>query len=254
MNYADILKELPIQRGDHLLVASDVFKFALSLKKEKIRFNPSDFIDTLQETLGESGTLLFPAYNYDFCQGVAFDYNTTPPQKMGTLSNIAFQREDFIRTMHPVFSFLVSLNDKEAYGALRNISGFGSDSPFARLHQQKGKMLFIDVEYNRSFTFCHYVEEQIGVDYRYLKNFTGDYIDEHGISSVRTYQLLVRNLEQGVVNALNPIGERFEEEKAAEVFWMYGTKFVLLDLSKAYGIVKDDILHNSSRNLIKYLL
>ena len=251
--YEQWLESSGINKGDTLLVASDIFNIALALKKENMKFNPSAFIDVLQSLLGPDGTLLFPAYNYDFCKGLAFDYHHTAPQKMGTLSKIAFQRDDFIRTKHPVFSFMVSLNRAEEYYELENISGFGKDSPYSLLHQKKAKMLFIDVEYNHSFTFSHYVEETSGVNYRYLKNFTAPYIGPDGIRSERTYQLLVRDLEKGVMNALNPIGEIFEIQGVANIFNLCNRKCVLLDLAKAYNIVKNDIITNDSKNLIKMI-
>lgn len=251
--YHQWLESSGIQQGNTLLVASDVFNIALALKKEKIKFDPSLFIDALKESVGDTGTLLFPAYNYDFCKGVTFDYHNTPPQKMGTLSKIAFQRDDFIRTKHPVFSFMVASDNVEEYYDLDNISGFGADSPYALLHQKKAKMLFIDVEYNHSFTFSHYVEEMTGVDYRYLKNFTAPYIDASGTVSQRTFQLLVRDLNKGVINALNPIGEVFEQQGIAKIFTILDRKCVLLDLSEAYKIVEHDIRQNNSKNLIKIL-
>jgi len=54
-----------------------------------------------------------------------------------------------------------------------NESSFGSDSPFAYLHREKGKMLMIGVDYQSSFTFVHYVEECRQVNYRYIKTFNG---------------------------------------------------------------------------------
>ena len=51
--YHKWLESSGIQPGDTLLVASDVFNIALALKKEKIKFDPSLFIDVLKSILGE---------------------------------------------------------------------------------------------------------------------------------------------------------------------------------------------------------
>ena len=56
-------------------------------------------------------------------------------------------------------------------------------------------------------TFYHYVEESLKVNYRSIKGFTGEYTDNIGISSERTYKLFVRNIEKNVVTDVNPAGE-----------------------------------------------
>ena len=44
--------------------------------------------------------------------------------------------------------------------------------------ENKGKNLFIDIDYKDSLTFVHVAEQKIGVSYRYLKKFSANYIDE----------------------------------------------------------------------------
>ena len=75
------------------------------------------------------------------------------------------------------------------------------------LMEMGGKIGILDLQENDSMTFYHHVEEVCGVDYRYLKPFTGDYTDQFGATSRRTYTINVRDVDRGVETAVNPAGE-----------------------------------------------
>jgi aminoglycoside 3-N-acetyltransferase len=68
-------------------------------------------------------------------------------------------------------------------------------------------------------TFYHYIEEFNKVDYRYFKNFTGDYTDANGQTYKKNYRLFVRNVDKGVMTHVNPTGELLWENKI-----YYGSK------------------------------
>ncbi len=80
-------------------------------------------------------------------------------------------------------------------------------SPFAILRQIDGKIAVLDLDDLNSMTFYHHIEEMYEVPYRFHKKFSGDYTDWEGETSSRTYGLFVRDLEQGVLTDVNPMGE-----------------------------------------------
>ena len=49
---------------------------------------------------------------------------------------------------------------------------FGKDSIFGKLHSNNGKLLFLGAPF-LSCTFLHYIEQDYGVTYRYMKTFKG---------------------------------------------------------------------------------
>ncbi len=246
-----IFQDIGLKSDDILLVGSNITKFAYELYLQNVRFDPNSFIDSLQNYL-EKGTLLFPAFNYDFCQGKAFDYKNSPPQNMGTLSNTAFTRGDFIRTKHPIFSFFVWGRYQKELVELDNIGSFGVDSPFGFLYLKRAKMVIIDVEYNHLFTYAHFVEQQAGVDYRYNKIFKAPYIDEHGNKETRKYSMLVRDLDRGVVNNLNQVGEILEQKGASQVYTPLGKSvWRVVDLYKAFDIIKHEAIYHP-HNLVSF--
>jgi aminoglycoside 3-N-acetyltransferase len=120
------------------------------------------------------------------------------------------------------------------------------------LYKQHGKNLLIDVDYQDSFTFLHYVEESVGVIYRYIKEFTSAYIDENSENKEKTYSMYVRKLELETENNVNPIGDVFEHLEAAKVKTVNGIPFTVIDLNLAFDVIKDDIINNRAKRLVIY--
>jgi len=65
-------------------------------------------------------------------------------------------------------------------------------------------------------TFHHHIEEIMSAPYRYIKNFTGDYIDFCGRKSQKTYSIYVRDLVTKVEAELDPVGVNLWEEKISK--------------------------------------
>lgn len=248
MDFSNWFKELGIKEGDILLLGSDVLTLAWNLREKEIKFNTETFIRSLMECIGDEGTLMFPTFNWDFCNKAFFDYHHTP-SATGALSTTALNMNEFVRTKHPIYSFAVSGKFRNQLLELNNISAFGEDSPFAFLHKNKGKMLMIGVEYQNSFTFAHYVEQQEKVLYRFEKEFVGEYIDESGKSSNKMYSMNVRDLEKKVQTQLTPIGKEIDQLSNTIIKYFYDVRFRLLHLDEVYRVIADDIAENAGGKL-----
>ena len=242
--FAEIVDHLDIKAGDLLLVASDILMLSLEERRIKKRLNPSLFIDSFIRKLGQNGTLLFPAFSWD--HGGQYNIKTAQPTT-GGLPRIALERNDFSRTTHPIHSFVVTGKYQEELCRLENESSFGPDSPFAFLHQHHAKMLIIGLDYQRSFTFVHYVEEHEQVPYRYMKHYTTEYIDYEGKSSIKKFSFYARH--SGIYNDVNPIGKILEKKGISEERVINNVGFILLDLHQAFDEIQKDIRYNKGRNL-----
>ncbi len=241
--YEEYIKELDLKDDDTLLVGSNILTFGKELLKKGIKFDPNLFISELQSFL-RNGTLLFPAFDYDFCNKGVYNYNAPPPKLMGTLSKTAFKRDDFKRTLHPVFSFLVWGKHQDDFLKLQNVDAFSMDSPFGLLYKLKAKMLIIDVEYNHVFTYIHFVEFMEKAPYRYNKTFKGQYIKDNEVF-IKECRLYVRDEKQGVVNNSNELGNILEKKGIAKVYYPLGnSKWVLIDLYKVYSEIAYQIKNN----------
>tara|TARA_Y100000389_G_C17354850_1_gene460480 strand:- start:344 stop:1081 length:738 start_codon:yes stop_codon:yes gene_type:complete len=165
-------------------------------KKKNINFDINCFLDTILEAIGIDGTLVLPTYNWDFCKGVDFNYKKTQ-SVTGVLGKVALKRDDFIRTTNPIYSFAVAGKEKNNLYNLKHSSCFGEDSPFSYFHKKNVKYLSIGVDYKfLGFTPVHYVEEKVGVSYRYFKDFKGKYVDENGEEKNVIYKFYVKDLSK----------------------------------------------------------
>lgn len=192
--------------GDIILVHS---KLNRTLRRVVAMGGPADpklVVQSLLEAVGSSGTLMLPLFNFDFTKGVTFDIRKTPSQ-MGALTEAGRRWPGAVRTGHPIYSFAVIGNRANAFRGLKNFSGYGEDSPFGVLHRLDGKIAVIDLPDQNSMTFYHYVEECMMAPYRFHKTFTGAYIGEDGVESTQSFGLFVRDLQQGVVTLVDPMGE-----------------------------------------------
>ena len=152
-----------------------------------------EIISAIRGYLGENGTLVVPAFNFDFCQGTAFDRLKTPSKNMGVLSETVRLSTGAERSFHPMQS-VAAIGKSAADICRRNTpTAFSPQSCFDRLLELNAKLLMLGVNFNAA-SFFHFAEEKISVPYRYFKTFTGEYIDED-IREMREYQMYVRDLE-----------------------------------------------------------
>jgi aminoglycoside 3-N-acetyltransferase len=241
---------LDIMEGDVLLVSSDIQRLIFLALKNRDSFSPAWFIEILQAKLGSRGTLLIPTFNWDFCKGLPFDYYKTPCMT-GALGREALKMRDFTRSLHPIYSFAVWGRDRDYVCSMKNISSFGGDSPFAYLHES-GKNMIIDVSMKHCFTFAHYVEERVGVPYRFMKTFTAEYIGPDGVREIRSYSMLVRYLDRNVETLIDPIGEDMESEGLLVKKYINGIPFSTLRFADFFAAAERDITENKARKLCHY--
>lgn len=240
-----------LNEGDVVLISSDVTRlFTISHENGEI-FDINVFIDEIKKVVGETGTILFPTYNWDYCHNVPFNYKKTRSQT-GLMGQVAMKRPDFKRTKHPIYSFAVCGKDQELLCNMNNITSFGPDSPFAYLENVKARNIIIDVPYNHCFTFMHYIEQKTGVSYRYEKTFSVDYTDEKGVKDLRSYSMYVRNLDMNVVNDMTKMGELLKAKGISSVQIINGIEFKNVDLAPCAPLIENDIRFNRSKNICRF--
>ena len=238
-----------IKPGDNILIHSNTlpliksYKNKIKMERKEIENFINIFIDLFLEIVTTEGTLLFPTFNWDFCRGAIFDYINSI-SKTGSLTNIALKRKDFKRTLHPIYSFAVSGKYQEYLCSLNNKNSFGKNTPFGFVHRKNGSILLINLDFQSSFTYAHYIEEQLNVDYRYHKNFVADYIDPDGKKTKRTYNMFVRNLTKGVNTYLNPVGEILKKEGIAKTYEIEGNTFTVMKAVEVYERIKIELERN----------
>ena len=199
-------KSAGIEKGDTVLLHSDIRRLLIEFKKKKIKILAEDILESFLYTLGNNGTLILPIFNFDFTKGKIFDIKKTK-SKMGLLSEKGRLHKDSIRTGHPVYSFAAIGHLSKIFKNIDNKSAYSNESPFGILRKINGKIAVLDLDDQNSMTFYHHIEEVNEVKYRYFKNFTGEYMDSNERNEIKTYKIYVRDIKKGVITNVNPAGE-----------------------------------------------
>lgn len=197
-------RNLGVAEGDTLLVHSSYKSFG------EVEGGPATVNRALEAALGAEGTLIMPTFNFDFNKGAPWDVRTTP-SKMGVLTELVRKDPRSRRVFHPFYSFAILGKHAEMLGSLRYKSAYERDSVFGKLRDLDGKIMVIGLSYNNSMTFFHHIEQMEGVDYRFLKQFTGEVTDENGNTYTDTFEMLVRDVDKGVMTMVDPMGALMEE-------------------------------------------
>lgn len=192
--------------GDTVLVHSSLKRTFKRYLKNGYRITAEDALSSLLEAVGPNGTIILPIFNFDFASGTPFDIRNTP-SNMGALTECGRIHPRAVRTGHPIYSFSVIGHHSSLFSELDNVGGYSSDSPFALLRELDGKIAVLGLPDQNSMTFYHHVEEICDVDYRYHKEFTGNYTGWDGSTEQKTYTLFVRKLEKHIRTFVNPMGE-----------------------------------------------
>lgn len=163
-SYISFASQLPLEKGDILFIASDIKQMALDCRSSGGKFDVNAFIESFQDVLSE-GTLIIPSYTDYLKNGEIFDYVKSKPST-GALANKVQRRKDFIRTKDPLHSVFAWGKHADEIANINSDTTLGKGSIFDFLQLKNAKMICIDVDFQNSLTFVHYIEEKEKVNYR----------------------------------------------------------------------------------------
>ena len=93
----------------------------------------------------------------------------------------------------------------------------------------------------------------VGVDYRFVKSFSGEYRDENGVSSNRTYKMYVRYLDGDKATVDNPKQSEWliksgaiQEKKLGDITIGYS------DFDHAYHVIEKELKDYKGRHLVSF--
>lgn len=153
------LQELGVVSGDHLLVHSSLRSFGY------VQGGAAAVIDALLETVGENGTVLVPTLTFSVLKSWPhlFSVNKTPSSS-GRITETLRQRKEALRSGHPVSS-AAAIGSQAAYlTADHRDTPCGPDSPYFRLYELGGKVVFFGASLGSNSVF-HCAEEIASPDY-----------------------------------------------------------------------------------------
>ena len=149
-------------------------------------------IDAFIELAGKDGTVLFPNFNFQsWTEMHYFDVKETP-SKMGAITEIARLRPNALRTPHPIYSFAAIGARAEEFSKADDVEAYGPNSAFALFHKINGTIVSIGLDFNSTFSMHHYIEYNVGCDYRRVKEFAGIYLGYDRVPRIKMHSMFVR--------------------------------------------------------------
>ena len=237
--FEKIFKGLGIIQNDVIFISSNLLKLSIKKKNKIIDFEVSEIINSLIKIIKNKGTIIVPTFNWNFCKGLGYHYKKTLSNS-GSLGNYVLKRSDFIRTQNPIYSFCTYGKDKEYLASLKHKSCFEFNSPFGYMVKKNAKNLYIDIDniYRDSFTLCHVAEQKVGVNYRFIKKFRGEYTNQNLSKTNAIYSMYVRKLNLNIRTGVNPIIKKELIKKNSYLEKnIHGINFKIVNIRDAYRIM-----------------
>lgn len=126
---------------------------------------------------------------------------------------------------------------------------FGLDSVYGMLFSQGGKIILFGNE-KKGFTFAHFIEESIGVSYRFFKDFNGYIIDENGLKTSKNIKYYVRYLDRRSILSIDKNIDLLKKSNNFNIAKIGGGKVVLIDAKKYYNSVLQELKRDENSFLI----
>jgi len=244
--YLTLANQLDLSKKDTLFIASDVKKMALFTRNEKFVFNANNFIESFQKVL-TNGTIIIPAYTDYLKNGDTFDWKLSKPST-GALSNKVMSRKDFHRSQDPLHSVFSWGGKSKEISAIDSFSSLGNQSIFNWMYTNKAKMICIDVDFQKSLTFIHFVEEKLEVKYRKSFFWNMNVINKNGISKQR--EVLFYTKKNGVLTDLEDFQSSAIKEGVVEVLKNGDSTVYYFEIEKIHDFILSYI--ESGRKLYRF--
>ena len=148
---------LGIRPGDTVLIRASLRAIG--------RVRPSDFVETLFEAVGESGTIVSLAFTHgSWLRSPRLEdtYTRNSPTYGGILPTAMLRRRDAVRSAHPIASYVAIGRDAAAIVGNHGPSS-GSYDPVRAVIERRGKSVLVGcVGSSAGFTTIHVAEADLG--------------------------------------------------------------------------------------------
>jgi len=165
------LHNLGLGKGDTVIVHSNLALMGIieNYSREKLL---DTYYTALTDIIGDEGTLCVPSYFWEYAtKKIPFDIKLSPVSaQFGIFSQYVTSMKNSVRSCNPIFAVAAVGKNAEYICGGRNRFSHGLDSPWERMYKLNAKVLLIGIGC-AYLSFLHYLEYQVGVTYRYNKQF-----------------------------------------------------------------------------------
>lgn len=232
------LKKIGLKNGDSVLVHSSLSKIGF------VDGGAKTVVDSLFEVVGQTGTLLFPAFpvigraKTHLEENPYFDIKEAPSQ-MGSITEYFRKLNNVHRSFHPTDSMCAKgpLADYYTNSHFGQLTPYTENSPFRKLCTKKGKILMLGTTLNGACTNLHTLED--AVDFKYPvydeRIFEVKMIDMEGKESFMKTK--VHNPDYSAKRNCDALKPMFEQEGVITNGIIGEAKSMLIDADKMLEVM-----------------
>lgn len=227
-----------INVGDRLMVHASLSKMGY------IEGGPETVVEALKEIIGSQGVLLMPTspiarLQLDYVKkNPVFDVMRTP-SAMGKISEVFRNSDAVMRSYHPTEP--VAAWGENAYDFIKDHTlkntPYHWDSPYGKLMQHGGKILYIGVTLDNAGTHLHTLEDalDVGVQVYYPESFNLRVLDYEGNERIVTTR--VHNPEYSKKRRCDELLPMFLREGVYSEVMIGQAKTLVFDAEKMFKVM-----------------
>ena len=232
------LLDAGIQPGDHLMVHASLSKMGF------IEGGADTVVDVLKEAVGTRGIVLMPTSPIARLQLDYVSYNPlfdvlNTPSAMGKISEVFRTSDGVVRSYHPTEP--VAAWGEKAYEYIKDHTSKNTpyhwDSPYGKLIQHGGKILYIGVTLDNAGTHLHTLEDalDVGVPVYYSKEFKLSVCDYEGNEMIVATK--VHNPEYSKKRRCDELLPLFLREGVYREVYIGKAKTLVFDAKKMFDVM-----------------
>ncbi len=245
----DIIKDLEkigIKKGDVLMVHSSLSKIGF------VNEGAKSVVEALIDVIGTDGHLLMPnspnaSYQLAYIQSIAEFDVLNSPSKLGAISEYFRCLPDVKRSAHPTEPVSCLGPEKEYFvdNHFGNLTPYNQNSPFYKVIEKRGKILYLGVTLDNAGTHLHTLEDAIP-DFKFPVYWNEIFevkvrMEDNSIQYMKTK---VHNPEQSKKRKCDGLIPLFESEGVLSQVTVGNAKCMLVDAKGMFECMKKHYFEN----------
>lgn len=234
-----------LQIGDSVLVHSSLSRIG------HLEDGPKTVVDALLHVVGIEGTILMPTspnnvYQLNYIRNTPYFDVVNSPSKTGAITEYFRKLPGVVRSLHPTepVSAFGPMADYFVKDHFNELTPYTSKSPFYRVSEQKGKILYIGVTLDMAGTNLHTLEDAVDFKFPVYADevFEIDVIDYAGVKhKVKTKVHNPVYSKKRKCDALIPI---FEEKGALRHVKIGEAETLVVDAQRFFNVMMEEYQKN----------